>query len=217
MRLGETVSERSDLERNPQVRYGFYLRPSFEMSRAQAEIHDLLRRQFGLEVGGKFMPHATVMSFFRSDAPIAGLVKAIDGAMAGRLPFTVWNAGPIQMGSGIVLDVHHDGDGEENEAIQAVHEAALSAILPLVHPGCEFAFGNWSGKRYHAHLTLAMADVPEFAVDEIREFVNGGGMVGPNTFLAEYFHLFAFQSDNWAGAWWETMTWEFLHSWRLKD
>jgi hypothetical protein len=40
------------------------------MSRAQAAMHDVLRRQFGLQVGGQFMPHATIMSFFRSDAPL---------------------------------------------------------------------------------------------------------------------------------------------------
>jgi hypothetical protein len=119
------------------------------------------------------------------------------------------------MGRGIVLDVHHDGNGEVNGAIQAIHEAAFEAIVQLVHPDCEFAFGNWSGDRFHAHLTLAMADVPEFAVDEIIEFVNSGGLVGPETFLAEYFHLYAFQSDDWGGAWWKTMSWEFLHSWRL--
>lgn len=211
------MSERSDLEANPRVRYGFYLRPSFEMSRAQAEIHDLLRRQFGFEVGGKFMPHATVMSFFRSEAPIAEITRAIDGVVAGRLPFPVWNAGPIRMGRGVVLDVHHDADGAPNAAIQAIHEAAFAGIIPLVHPDCEFAFGNWSGERFHAHLTLAMADVPEFAIDELMEFVTSGGPVGPESFLAEYFHLYAFQSDDWGGAWWETMSWEFLHSWRLHE
>ena len=73
-----------DIEANPDIRYGWYLRPSYAMCRAQAEIHDLLRRQFGLVCGGVFMPHATVKGFFRSDASIPDIVAAFDTVVAGR-------------------------------------------------------------------------------------------------------------------------------------
>jgi hypothetical protein len=205
---------RPDLEASPRVRYGFYLRPSPAMSRAQAAMHDVLRRQFGLRVGGQFMPHATVMSFFRSDASVADIVAAIDPAMAERQVFPVWNNGPMALGRGIVLDVHHDDRGNPNAALQAVHQAAFAAITPLVRPDCEFAWGGWSGEKFHAHLTLAMADVPSWARDEVVEFARAES-IGPRTFVAEYFHLYAFQSDDWAGEWWHTMSWEWLHSWRL--
>ena len=208
-----TIS-RPDLEANPRVRYGFYLRPSPAMSRAQAAMHDALRRQFGLRVGGQFMPHATIMSFFRSDAPVAEIVSAIDPVIADRPVFPVWNNGPITMGRGVVLDVHHDDRGNPNAAMQAVHEAAFAAITPLVHSQCEFAWNGWSGERFHAHLTLAMADVPEWGQQEVLEYARAEP-VGPRTFLAEYFHLYAFQSDDWAGEWWRTMSWEWLYSWRL--
>lgn len=206
---------RPDLEANARVRYGFYLRPSAQTSRAQAEVHDLLRRQFGTEVGGKFMPHATIMSFFRSDAPLETITAAIDPVMADRSPFPVWNAGPIRMGRGYVLDVNNDETGQSNAALKAVHDAAFAAIVPLVHPDCEFAFGRWSGDRFHAHLTLAMADVPQFALEEIRDFLADLAPIGEATFTAEYFHLYAFQSDDWGGEWWRTLSWEFLRSWRL--
>lgn len=205
---------RPDLEANPRVRYGFYLRPSPAMSIDQARMHDVLRRQFGLKVGGQFMPHATIMSFFRSDATLADIVAALEPVMANHAVFPVWNHGPIQMGPGVVLDVHRNGEGEENAALQAVHEDVFAAIIPLAHPDCEFAFRAWSGEKFHAHLTLAMADVPSFALDEILAFTRAEP-IGPRTFVAEYFHLYAFQSDDWAGNWWETLSWEFLHSWRL--
>ncbi len=205
-----------DLEANPRVRYGFYLRPSFAMSRAQAEMHDILKRQFGIEVGGTFMPHATIMSFFRSDASIREITATIDEAVAGQRAFVVTNNGPEpHKRSGVSLDVHHNEDGSPNEAMHAMHEAAYRIIVPLVHPDCEFAFNGWAGENYRAHLTLAMADIPDFLFDEVLAFIESAGPIGPRQFLAEYFHLYAFQSDDWGAAWWETMTWRVLHSWRL--
>jgi 2'-5' RNA ligase len=204
------------LEANPHIRYGFYLRPSFEMSRAQTEIHDILKRQFGLQVGGKFMPHATIMSFFRSDAPVSRIEAAISAAIRGQVPFTVTNGGPKpHKRSGVSLDVHHNPDGTPNQAMQKMHEAAFAAIIPLVHPDCEFSYGDWSGTNFRAHLTLAMADIPDFLFDEVLEFIESAGQIGPRQFVAEYFHLYAFHSEDWGGAWWKTMTWHLLTSWKM--
>lgn len=206
----------SNLEGNPRIRFGFYLRPSYEMSRAQAEMHDLFRRQFGLKVAGEFMPHATVMGFFRSEGPLASIMSALNGALAGKSAFTVTNNGPKPHGrEGISLDVHHDADGKPNGAMQAAHEAVFVAIEPLIHPACEFAFRAWSGEHFRAHLTLAMADVPNFLFDEVLAFIESAAPIGPRQFLAEYFHLYAFESDDWGGAWWNTISWRPLHSWRL--
>jgi hypothetical protein len=204
------------LEANPRIRYGFYLRPSYEMCRAQAEMHDLLRRVFGLETGGKFMPHVTIMSFFRSDATLATIKAAIDPVMAGRAPFLVHNRGLNPHGrTSVTLDVHHKTNRAPNQALFDLHEAAFQALIPLVHPDCEFAFRGWSGDNFRAHLTLAMADIPDSLFDEVRAFVNEALPIGPVTFTAEWFHLYAFDSDAWDGRWWETMTWKDLASWRL--
>lgn len=206
----------TSLEANPRVRYGFYLRPSFAMSRAQCEMHDILRRQFGLEVGGKFMPHATIMSFFRSDASISEISAALDTAVAPHAPYVVTNNGPIPHGrNSVTLDVQHNEDGSTNAAMQAVHESVYAALEPLLHPDCEFAFGNWRGEKFRAHLTLAMADIPDAMFDEVFEFVRCAGEIGPRQFQAEYFHLYAFQSDDWGGKWWNTLTWQDLKSWKL--
>jgi hypothetical protein len=186
------------------------------MSRAQCEVHDILRRQFGLEVGGKFMPHATIMSFFRSDASIGQIKDSFDLVVAGRQSFVVTNNGPkLHKRSGVYLDVHHNADGAPNAELQALHVAAYAAIVPLVHPACEFAFNGWAGKDFRAHLTLAMADIPDFLFDEVIEFVQSASPIGPPWFLAEHLHLHAFTSDDWGGAWWESMAWRLLHSWKL--
>lgn len=198
------------------VRFGVYLRPSYAMSGAQAAMHDLLRRQFGLVAGGAFMPHATLKGFFRSDAPVAAIVGVVDGVMAGRQPFTVVNNGPVPFGrGGVALDVQHGEHGEPNEAMQALHEAVFDSIVPLVHDACDFTPKEWARERFFAHLTLAMADIPDFLFDEVHAFVRDAEPIGPRRFHAEYLHLFAFTSDDWAGNWWHSLTWTLLHAWRL--
>lgn len=205
-----------DIEGKPDIRYGWYLRPSYAMCRAQAEMHDLLQRQFGLVCGGVFMPHATIKGFFRSDASIAEIIAAFDGAVRGHQPFTVYNRGPVPFGrGGVALNIHETEDGSVNGPLQALHESAWKAIAPLVHPDCTFTPTEGAMERFRAHLTLAMADLrPEF-FDEVFSFINDACPIGPDQFQAEYFHLFAFQSDDWEGNWWETLTWKLLHSWKL--
>lgn len=204
------------IEANPQIRYGWYLRPSYAMSRAQAEMHDLLRRQFGLECGGVFMPHATLKGFFRSDAPVAGIETAFGKAIEGHEPFAVSNRGPEGWGRGsIVLDIHHTSDGERNNALQALHESGWNAVAPLVHPDCDFTPIEGAMEDFRAHLTLVMADLREELFDEVMAFVQEAGPIGPEVFTAEYVHLYAFHSEAWTGKWWETLHWSLLKSWRL--
>jgi hypothetical protein len=78
--------------------------------------------------------------------------------MSDRSVFPVWNNGPVASARSVVIDVHHNGEGGVNLAMQRVHEAAFAAITPLVRPDCEFSWGDWSGENFRAHLTLAMAD-----------------------------------------------------------
>lgn len=205
-----------NIEANPGIRYGWYLRPSYAMSRAQAEMHDLLRRQFGLVGGGVFMPHATLKGFFRSDAPAAEIEDAFGKAVEGHEPFAVSNHGAVGWGRGsIVIDIHHTSDGERNEALQALHEAGWHAITPLIHPDCAFTAIEGAMENFHAHLTLAMADVREDLFDEVMAFVREAGPIGPDVFTAEFVHLYAFHSEAWTGSWWKTLDWTLLQSWRL--
>lgn len=60
-----------EIEANPDVRFGWCLRPSGQMSDAQIRIHRLLEHQYGMIGGGFFMPHATIKGFSRSDAPVS--------------------------------------------------------------------------------------------------------------------------------------------------
>lgn len=186
------------------------------MCRAQAEVHDLLARQYSLRVAGRFMPHATIKGFFRSDASAKQLAAAIDGFVTNHQPFAVHNRGPLLFGSSaIVLDIQHDASGRPNQALQALHRDAINALLPLVHPDCEFTPIEWLGDRFFAHLTLAMADLNVEFAEEVLEFVQEAMKLGPDTFVATTVQLFAFRSAAWNGAWWQDFEWDLLRSWRL--
>lgn len=206
----------TSIEANPDIRFGWYLRPSRQMSDAQIKIHRLLEHQYGMIGGGVFMPHATIKGFFRSDAPVSDIVAAFDRAIEGHTTYPVHNAGAKPSGKrGITLDIQHNADGSVNMAQQKLHESGWSQILPLVHPDCNFTPIEGSLKNFHAHLTLSMADMREEFFDEIWDFIHADGPIAPESFIAEYLHLFAFHSEDWHGEWWHTLTWKLLHGWRL--
>jgi 2'-5' RNA ligase len=186
------------------------------MCRAQIEIHDLLERQYGLRVAGRFMPHATIKGFFKTEAAVESMVERLTDALRDLRSFEVYNGGTMTFGkSGIALDVSRSPGHERNPPLQALHEAALTALMPLVAADCDFTAGEWKGPLFHAHLTLAMADIPPDLFDEILAFLREAEPIGPPAFPAEVLHLYRFESDDWAGRWGETLRWELLHSWRL--
>ena len=205
------------VEGQPDVRFGLYLRPPFEMSRAQAEIHDIVARQYGSMCAGRFMPHATIKGFFRSDASVDELVAALNPVMARHEPIDVFNRGviPFGTGGGPVLDIQHLEDGRPNVALQRFHEDVFRALSSLILDDCDFTPVEGAMERFHAHLTLAMGDIPRGLTGELLEFLGDAGPIGPAAFIADRFHLVACRSRQWSGPWWETMQWTLLHTWRL--
>ena len=203
----------------PDLRHAVYLRPSYEMSRAQAEVHDALERQYGLRAAGNFMPHATIKGFFRSEASEGSIVARLDAVLDGREAFVVFNGGIVPFGrDGMAVDINSTSEGTPNVPLQDLHEAVMDAVMPLVDPTCEFTLREereLAYERFRAHLTLAMADVPEHLFDEVLAFVREADPIGPPSLLAESVQFLAFRSDDWAGRWWETMRWQVLRSWTL--
>ncbi|MDP9473757.1 MAG: 2'-5' RNA ligase family protein [Chloroflexota bacterium] len=199
------------------VRYAFYLRPSDAMCHAQRELHRLLQQQYGLRAAGSLMPHATIKGFFRSDAAPQDIVAQVDPVIAGRSAFPVHSRGVQSwLRSALVLDIQRLPDGSDNEALRALHWEAWQALAPLIHPACDFTPFEWHGDYFTAHLTLAMGDIPPPLFDEIEQFVHDAEPIGPPDFTADTLQLFAFRSYAWAGAWWEGLRWDLLHSWQLE-
>lgn len=198
------------------VRYGYYLRPSPEMCAAQVQMHQLLERQYGLRVAGKFMPHCTVKGFFKSSAPTDEIRSAASSITLGMSAFPVWNNGVIGFGNlGIVLQIMQDPSGARNAAMQELHERAVEKLLPLVDEDCNFSSNEWRYESFEAHLTIAMADIQPQLFDEVLEFCQALAPIGPERFIAERLHLYAFESGDWQGAWGKTLTWRLIDSWSL--
>jgi 2'-5' RNA ligase len=202
----------------PDLRYAVYLRPSYEMSRAQAEVHDVLERQYGLRAAGKFMPHATIKGFFRSEASEGSIAARLDAVLGGREAFEVFNGGVVPFGrDGMAIDINSTPEGTPNVPLQDLHRATMDAVMPLVDPACEFTRKERESahERFRAHLTLAMADVPERSFEEVLAFVRGADPIGPSSILADTVQFVAFHSEDWEGRWWETLRWRLLRSWPL--
>jgi 2'-5' RNA ligase len=198
------------------VRYGFYLRPSPEMCRAQAEIHHLLERQYGLRAAGQFMPHATIKGFFRSSMPVEHLAELFNGVMQSCNPLPVWNHGVVSLRpKAIVLNIALDVEGARNEPLKRLHDNVFEVLRPAIDPGCHFTAAELTGDLFLPHLTLAMADIDLAFFDEIAQFVKALEPIGPDSFTADTFHLYRFWSEAWNDRWWESLHWQLLHSWRL--
>ncbi|MGC4105504.1 MAG: hypothetical protein QM753_04000 [Thermomicrobiales bacterium] len=199
---------------DPRVRFGLYLRPSYEMSRAIAGMHELMRRQFGQTRAGNYMPHATI-GFFQTNAPWQDLVATVTPVLAGRPSFVVENHGSVAMGSSVVLDIHHDDEGGVNAALQALHDDAHAALTPLIADDLADRF-RWPKEMFQAHMTLAQTIRPAWLRDEVLAFARAAEPIGPRRFVAEHVHLYAVLSDDWdAEDWSDSLTWDLLASWRL--
>jgi hypothetical protein len=153
------------------------------------------------------MPHVTLKGFFRTAARPAELEARLRAALRGRPAVTLYNAGPVALGPGTVaLDVDRDPGGGRNGALRALHLAAFDAMAPLVAPGCEFTAVEHAGEAFRAHLTLAMADLPPDRTDALVA-LTAREPLGPPVSPATEVSLYVFESDDWAGRWWETLTW----------
>ncbi len=202
-----------------EYRYGVYLRPDFAMSRAQSEIHRVLRAQYNLAVAGRFMPHATLKGFFRTDATPETLVERLGPAFADSRPFMVYNNGVRSFGPrSIIVAIRNRPDGSPNMPIYDLQERIWRAIGPVIHPDCDFTPVDGRGLEgsnpFHPHLTLVMRDMRRELQEEVLAFIRDGGPVGPPQFVSTTYHLYRFAAD-WSGKWWQNLTWELIQSWRV--
>lgn len=198
------------------VRYALYLRPPFTMCSAVYQIHRLLERQYGLLAASRFMPHATIKGFFRTETHPDALREMLDDVFEERAGFSVYNNGIMAPNNdAVVLNLHHTPTGTRNEAIQRLHEDVVRTIEPVLHARYDSGIRKLPVDAYLAHISLASRDLPAGLVDEVFQFIHQAGPIGPPSFRAEVFHLFAFKSSNWDGAWWESLRWRLLHSWTL--
>ena len=193
------------------LHHAVYLRPAPALEAAVAGVHRRMERAWGLAAAGRFMPHVTLKGFFRTEAAPAELERRVAAALAGRGAVTLHQAGVVVLGRvAVVLDVHGDGAGGRNDALHALHEAVLDAVAPLVARDCRFTAAEYVRDAFRAHVTLAMADIPPGRLAAVLADARSLEPIGPPVSAAAAVQLAAFESRDWDGRWWESLTWRVL-------
>jgi 2'-5' RNA ligase len=194
-------------------RYAVYLIPPYVVSRMVMDVHQMLRKQFGLMAADCFQVHATVKGFFKKvEGPIEPLVSALDGVFAEQRPFEVHFSGYRNDEIGIGLDVSQV-DGKPNEALYSFRERVVAAVRPFIAADCDFAASDL-GNPYEAHVTLAFRDVPLSLYDDVLAYL-ADAQLPTRPFVARDFQFVKFHSAEWSGSWWRSLSWRLLKSWRL--
>jgi hypothetical protein len=199
-----------------EIRYGVFLRPDAATSLVQTQINVAMKQQFNLVSAAAFPPHATLVGNLRSAVGAAELVALLDPVFTGRAPIPVHNSGIVPMGAGYVYDIHHNPDGTTNEVLVSVAGDVVDAVLPIALPTEDYLVLPVGQGSFSAHLSLASHDlaVDPHLVEEVGEYLAALPVTPPEEFTADVFSLYAFRSD-WAGHWWNTLTWRHIHSWKL--
>jgi 2'-5' RNA ligase len=194
-------------------RFAVYLIPPYKVARAVAEIHRMLRKQFGFIAADQFQVHATIKGFFKkTPGPLEPLVERLDAAFAVQRPFPVHFSGVGRTSIGMGLDISHIGR-ELNPEMMALRERVVDAVRPFIAPDCDFVEEDL-GQPFWVHITLAFRDIPVTMQDEVLDYLREAPLP-TEPFVADTFHFLEFFSQNWERDWEQTLTWRLLKSWRV--
>ena len=201
------------------IRYGIFLRPDPATCWNVTQVTFAVKRQFGLVSAGAFPPHATLIGNLATEASESEVVAALDPVFKGLQPFDVYNVG-VRRGqrNGFEYNVNLNESGREpNRSLGSIAAAVKAAVLPLSSPVNDFLVTPVADYEFAGHLGLASHElaVDGRLSDEIGEFITGLPLQAPSSFVAEWYSLFEFRAD-WAGPWWEHLTWRHLKSWRAQ-
>jgi len=194
-------------------RFAVYLIPPYGVGRMVMEIHQMLRKQFGLAAADRFQVHATVKGFFKKvDGPVDLLVDRLDAVFLEQRPIDIHFSGYRNDEIGIGLNVSLM-DGNPNKELYAFRERVVEAVRPFIAPDCDFVAADL-GNPYEAHITLAFRDVPLSLYDDVLAYLADAPL--PSTsFVAKDFHFLEFCSEEWSGCWWQSLRWQLIKSWHL--
>jgi len=196
-------------------RFALYLIPPYGVSQMVMEIHQMLRKQFGLAAADRFQVHATVKGFFKmEEGPVGPLVDQLDAVISEQRPFPIDFSGYRNDDIGIGLNVSLV-DGKRNEALYAFRERVVAVVRPFIAADCDFVASDL-GNPYEAHITLAFRDVPLSLYDDVLAYL-ADAPFPTAPFMARDFHFLQFFSEAWDGRWWESLSWRLIKTWHLSD
>lgn len=195
-------------------RFAVYLIPPYQLSKEVAEVHALLRKQFGFAAAERFPVHCTMKGFFKkTGGPVEKLQGELDSFFEGQRPVqvSVEEFRTDSIGFGLSLKTL---DGKPNTQFLDLREAIVEIVKPYIAEDCDFKAHDL-GRPFHPHITFSFRDITNELYNDIFKWMEDGpDFAGP--FLADTYHFLEFFSDDWTGSWWETISWRLLKSWRLK-
>jgi 2'-5' RNA ligase len=194
-------------------RFAFYLVPPYPIARDLAEIHGMLEKQFGFKAAGRFQAHCTIKGFFKKNAMLAEtLVSELDGFLAQQKPFEVEFNQLRKKPTSVVLRIDQI-DGKPNQELLRFREQIVEITRPYIAPDCDFVDSDL-GPPFEGHFTLAFRDIFPKQHSQVVSWL-ADAPIPTGKFTAQDFHFLEFFSQDWEGAWWESLTWKLLKSWRL--
>jgi len=196
-------------------RFAFYLIPPYKIAKNIAEIHALLKKQYGISAAGRFQAHCTIKGFYKpNEKPVQDLIEELDTFLRTQKPFPVELNGCLEKPISIVLKMD-EIDGAENQPLLEFRETVVNLIRPYIASDCDFIASDL-GDPFKGHITLTFRDIEQKMYPQILEWLNDAP-IPAGIFQAETFHFLEFFSDDWEGNWWETITWKLHRSWRLRS
>ncbi len=198
---------------NDNFRFAVYLIPPYSIAQKVANVHSVLRKQFGFIAAGQFQVHATIKGFFKKiEGDIQPMVERLDDVFAHQSPIPVQFNGYRIDKVGIGLNITRR-DGRQNQELARFRERVVDAVRPFIAPDCDFVEKDL-GAPFAAHITLAFRDIPVALQEDVLAYLQEAELP-TEPFSADTFHLLQFFSQDWPGDWEQTLTWKLLKSWRL--
>jgi len=196
-----------------QSRFAFYLIPPFDVSQTITSWHDVLKKQFGLKAGARFQVHMTIKGFFKKKGgSITPIVGGLDRFLSIQTPFPVAYDGYRVDDIGFGFD-YSRLNSQLNQPLQNFREEIVEIIRPFIADDCDFIERDLSGP-FKPHITLAFRDVSPLMYDGILAYLEDAPKPR-NPFTARDFTFLEFYSDDWEGAWWETLSWCLIKAWHI--
>ena len=196
-------------------RFAVYLIPPYQLSKGVADVHYLLRKQFGFAAADRFPVHCTMKGFFKkNEKPASQLAEDLNQFFENKTALPVSGDEYIIYPIGFGLSLMNK-DGIPNTPFLDFRENLVDITRPYIADDCDF-IDHDLGRPFHPHITFSFRDIPNELYDDIFAWMEAGpDLKGP--FLAETFHFMEIFSEDWEGSWWETLTWRLIKSWRLKS
>lgn len=194
-------------------RFALYLIPPYQVARQVADVHTILRKQFGFIAADQFQVHATIKGFFKkAERSLDPMVEQLEAIFADQDPIPVYFNGIDYNEIGICLDISKIGR-EANQMLIDFREKVVAVIRPFIATDCDFVEADLDNP-FIPHITLAFRDIPIAMQGDILDFLQHTPLP-TEPFMADRFHFLQFFSQDWNGRWEQTLTWKLLKSWHL--